>query len=121
MGVPAGTSTACVAGSLMGNCDADDHRMLNESAYFVANFRALSAGAVMAGFGGSLGLWNYTLASGWQQLHSLTPSLVLHRDIDGNGQTHLVAVFPGLGVRAFIELDVVGPTALEGCDRHQGR
>jgi hypothetical protein len=102
MGVQAGTSTACVDGSLAGNCDADDHRMLNESAYFVANFRVLSAGAVSAGFGGTLGLWNYVSAGGWQPLHPFTPSLVLRRDIDGNGRTDVVAVFPGYGVWAYM-------------------
>jgi Metallo-peptidase family M12 len=102
MGVPSGTSAACVAGSLAGNCDADDHRLLNESAYFVANFRVRSAGAVTVGFGGSLGLWNYASATGWQQLHPLTPTVMLRRDIDGNGQTDVVAVFPGFGVWAYL-------------------
>ena len=102
MGVPGGTGTACIPGNLSGNCDADDHRMLGRAAYFVASFRVLSAGAVAVGFGGSLGLWNYASAPSWQLLHPTKPSVVLRRDIDGNSQTDVVAVFPGYGVWAYM-------------------
>ena len=40
MGVPPGTSTACVAGDLdHPPCDADNRLVLNNTAYTVANFR----------------------------------------------------------------------------------
>jgi hypothetical protein len=40
MGVPAGTATSCRAGVIpAANCDADDHRALNQTALTVANFR----------------------------------------------------------------------------------
>jgi hypothetical protein len=40
MGVPEGTSTACVTGSPHPYCDADNRKTLNKTAYTVANFRA---------------------------------------------------------------------------------
>lgn len=41
MGVPAGTNTTCLAGDPYNTqCDADDHRRLNETALVVANFRS---------------------------------------------------------------------------------
>jgi hypothetical protein len=43
MGVPAGTSTACTAGTPEPNCDADNRRTLNNTAYTVANFRDRSS------------------------------------------------------------------------------
>lgn len=48
MGVPAGTRSNCAVGVLTANeCDADDHRTLNDTASTVANFRqaAVSAGS----------------------------------------------------------------------------
>jgi len=39
MGVPEGTSTSCREGQSTPNCDADNHRTLNNTAYTVANFR----------------------------------------------------------------------------------
>lgn len=39
MGIPEGTGSTCVTGVLNPNCDADNHRTLNNSAYTVANFR----------------------------------------------------------------------------------
>jgi hypothetical protein len=40
MGIPAGTKSTCTLGSLTNNdCDADDHRVLNNTALTVANFR----------------------------------------------------------------------------------
>jgi hypothetical protein len=44
MGVPPGTSTACVVGDLSHpDCDADNHLTLNNTAYTVANFRTSSS------------------------------------------------------------------------------
>jgi hypothetical protein len=41
LGIPGGTKSNCVTGSLANNaCDADDHRTLNNTAATVANFRA---------------------------------------------------------------------------------
>ncbi len=39
MGVPAGTSTSCTAGVPNPHCDADNHLVLNNTAFTVANFR----------------------------------------------------------------------------------
>lgn len=39
MGVFEGTSTSCTMGTINPQCDAENYRMLNESAYTVANFR----------------------------------------------------------------------------------
>ena len=43
MGVPKGTSTSCRALDPKPNCDADNHRVLNNTAYTVANFRVSRA------------------------------------------------------------------------------
>ncbi len=44
-GVASGTSTACTVGNLANpNCDADNHLVLNNTAYTVANFRSSSPG-----------------------------------------------------------------------------
>ena len=42
MGVPAGTSKSCNMGVPNPNCDADNHLVLNNTAYTVANFRSSS-------------------------------------------------------------------------------
>jgi hypothetical protein len=105
-GVPAGTSTACVVGSLSGNCDADSRRLLNESAFTVSNFRqAASPGSLVTiDFGPAFGLWNYVSAGSWQPLHALSPSVLLRADLDGNGVIDVVAVFPGYGVWAYMNI-----------------
>lgn len=43
MGVPGGTSTSCYAGVPEPDCDADNHRSLNNTAVTVANFRDSAA------------------------------------------------------------------------------
>ena len=43
MGVAEGTSTSCNEGQSAPNCDADNHKTLNNTAYTVANFRQSSA------------------------------------------------------------------------------
>jgi hypothetical protein len=49
MGVPAGTRSNCAVGVLTANdCDADDHRALNDTASTVANFRQSLTGAAAA-------------------------------------------------------------------------
>ncbi len=106
MGVAGGTSTACVAGSLAGACDADDHRLLNESALTVANFRQYAALNLPLTIDfGALGLWNYGAAGAagiWRQLHGLTPTVVARADIDGSGIGDVIVVFPGNGIWAFM-------------------
>lgn len=105
-GVVGGTSTACLAGSLSGNCDADDHRLLNESGFYVANFRQNVVGASLAvDFGAAYGLWQYTETSGsgsWLQLHPQSPTLTLRADVDGNGVMDTIAVFTGYGAWAYM-------------------
>ncbi|HSJ54341.1 MAG TPA: M12 family metallo-peptidase [Anaerolineae bacterium] len=44
MGIPAGTSSTCAAGSPAPGCDADNHRTLDDTAVTVANFRASHSG-----------------------------------------------------------------------------
>ena len=44
IGIPAGRSTACTPGNLNNPaCDADEHRVLNNTAFTVANFRRVAA------------------------------------------------------------------------------
>ena len=106
MGVAAGTSSACAAGSLTGDCDADDHRLLNESALSVANFRQFAAPAFRLTLDfGALGVWNYGESGSvglWQQIYGLTPTVMTRADLDGGGVTDIVAVFPGSGVWTFM-------------------
>jgi len=46
MGVAEGTSTSCSQGVSAPNCDADNHKTLNNTAYTVANFRQSAATTV---------------------------------------------------------------------------
>lgn len=54
---------------------------------------------------GNAGLWGYyDVGTGptWQMLHHLSPSRMARGDLDGNGRTDLILVFPGYGTWAFM-------------------
>lgn len=101
MGVTGGTSSACTAGSLVGTCDADDERALNETAYTVARFRQ-RARYLTLDFGPGVGLFQYTEVSGpsWRGLHPASPTVVATTDLDSNGVSDTIATFAGAGVWA---------------------
>lgn len=103
MGIAGGTSSTCTAG-VQANCDADDHRMLNESANAVSNFRqALTNGyALNVDFGPGIGLWSYLDGGGWQALNNTSPSVLTRADVDFNGIVEPVVVLPGQGVWAYM-------------------
>jgi hypothetical protein len=100
-GVPEGTDTSCTAGNL-GNpdCDADNRKTLNNTAFTVANFRASVTGGsddAIFDFGAS-GIWVRYNDSTWSKLHSVSPELIAIGDMDGNGKDEVILDFGSSGI-----------------------